>query len=444
MEQIWFYVLGVVVIVAGLALSIGLHEVGHLVPAKLFGVKVTQYMIGFGKTLWSRKRGETEYGIKLIPLGGYISMIGMFPPNPATGKVRRSSTGFFQSMAQNAREASAETIPEGEEDRAFYRLPIWKRAIIMLGGPTMNLMLGILFYAILVSGIGLVQSTTTLQSVSECVLPASSSSQSCDASDASEAPGAAAGLQPGDTIVAVNGVAVSTWDEITELIRPSAGKALQLTIERDGAEQQVTLTPLLTERYVYDETGQVVTDDDGNKQTEEVGFVGIAPTSQREREPLTQVLPTVGENISGVVNVIVHLPQRLVQVAQAAFSSDERDADGPMSIVGVGRVAGEIAASDQITVDSKVASMVGLLASLNIALFVFNLIPLMPLDGGHVAGAVYEGVRRGAARVLRRPDPGPFDAAKLMPLTMVVAALLFGMSLLLIYADIVKPISFFG
>jgi membrane-associated protease RseP (regulator of RpoE activity) len=446
-ESVLLYLLGIIIVVVGLVVSIGLHEVGHLVPAKLFGVKVGQYMIGFGKTLWSRKVGETEYGFKAVPMGGYISMAGMYPPENEGGTARASSTGFFQTLVQDARTASAEGVVVGEEERVFYKLRVWKRIVIMLGGPTMNLLIGIVLYAVLLMGFGAAQASTTVGSVSACVVSQSSSSATdpaddteCSAGDAT-APGAAAGLKPGDRFVSLDGTPITSWDQATQIIRESAGDDLTMVVEREGENVTLTSVPLLTERYVYDENSEVLTDASGNTVTEQVGFLGIGPALETVKQPVTAVLPAVGDNIGRVGHMILNLPDRLVDVVNAAFGTEERDPNGPISVVGVGRLAGEISSLDSVAVADKAASLIGLLASLNIALFVFNLVPLMPLDGGHVAGALWEGIRRFFAKLFGRKDPGPVDIAKLVPLTLVVVVLLGSMSALLIYADLVKPIS---
>ncbi len=434
---------GVLFVAVGIALSIALHEVGHLLPAKLFKVRVTRYMIGFGPTVWSRKKGETEYGIKAIPAGGYVAMVGMYPPNPTDGSVRPSSTGMFQTLATEARSAAHEEVGPEDANRVFYKLPVWKKIIIMLGGPVMNLLIGVVLMGVLLMGFGMAQATTTVSEVNACQV-AYGEPVPTDLSNCTKTPAAAAGLKPGDVITSFDGKDVTDWAAFTEQVRASAGKTVPLVYERAGQSISTTITPVLTARPVIGSNGQAEVDASGTAVTVQAGFLGVGPTSAMVRQPASSVLPTVGENIVQIGGVVFQLPQKLVGVAQAAFSAEPRDPNGPISVVGVGRVAGEVAAMEQIPVSSRVATLISLLAGVNLALFVFNLIPLLPLDGGHVLGALYEGVRRFAAKVFKRKDPGPFDIAKLLPVTYVAAVVLIGMGALLIYADIVKPVNIFG
>jgi len=438
------YLIGVLVVAVGVALSIALHELGHLTPAKRFGVKCTQYMVGFGPTLWSFRRGETEYGIKAIPLGGYVRMVGMFPP-AGDGKVRADTTGRLSLMVEQARHQSAEESADVPKDRLFYSKPVYQRLIIMLGGPTMNLVIA----ALLLTGIqlfyGAPEQSTTLSSVSQCVLPAEAPADRTCAKTDPPAPAAAAGLQPGDKIVSYAGRPIAQWKDVQTAIRASAGTATTVVVERAGKPITLQVTPVAADRPVITKDDTAATNADGSIRMERVGFLGVTPTTAFERQSITTVPGVLGTYLQRTAGVIFRIPEKMVGVAKAAFGSGERDPNGPVSIVGVGRFAGEIG-SAQGTADApfgfseKLVGWLSLIMSLNLALFVFNLIPLLPLDGGHVAGALWEGIRRQFAKLRSRPDPGPVDVARGLPIAYGVASLLIGMSVLLIYADIVRPI----
>jgi membrane-associated protease RseP (regulator of RpoE activity) len=433
------FAVGVLVLVVGVLVSIALHEVGHMVPAKRFGVRVSHYMVGFGPTLWSRTRGETEYGIKAIPLGGYVRLVGMYPTSEAVGNP--APRGFFGRVAADAREASAAEILPGQDHRAFYRLSTPKKLVVMLGGPVMNLLIALVLMTVLLSAIGTPVVSTTLATVNQCVIPVDDDpTRGCTASD-DPAPGAAAGLLPGDTVVSIDGVPVDSWTELTGLIRASGGEEVPVVVERAGETVTTQVTPVMAQRPVIDDDGAAVTGPDGEIATTEVGFLGVSPASELERQPLTTAPTFVVDATWQTLKVIATLPTQVGNVASAAFGSAARDDAGIVGVVGIGRFAGEIAADEDLSFVEQIQYMLSIVASLNIALFAFNLIPLLPLDGGHVVGALWEGARRQVARLRGTARPGPFDTARLVPLAYGVFVLLGGLGLLLIYADLVKPIT---
>jgi len=450
-----YYTLGVLIFFVAILASIGLHEFGHMIPAKKFGGKVTQWFIGFGPTVWSKQIGETEYGVKAIPLGGYVKIVGMLPPgaeqldedrdHPAYDdegnrvvRVRKSNTGMFAQLVSDARAAEWEHVKTGDEDRLFYRMPWWKKVIVMAGGPMVNVLIAFFLFWGVFGTFGYVDRVETrpvVDQVVPCIVPADEDGRECTARELEEnpTPASEAGLRPGDRFVSFNGEPVTDWTQIQEAVRSNGDQRATLGIERDGEQMTIKVTTEVTPRPL---------DADNPEELTRVGFLGVMPVQDEVYTtggPIYTVDFMAGATVE-VAQAIGRLPVSVWNVAQALVGLEERDPDGPVSIVGGGRIAGEVAASDQFVVSEKAATLASAIATFNLFIGLFNFIPLLPLDGGHIASALWEALRRGAARLRGRPDPGYVDAAKLLPVAYVVASVLLVMGVVLIVADIFIPV----
>jgi membrane-associated protease RseP (regulator of RpoE activity) len=310
----------------------------------------------------------------------------------------------------------------------------------MLGGPTMNLLLAFILFAIVLVGIGLPEPTMTVNNVAACTpsvsQPTSQALPSGECPTGTQpSPASISGLQKGDTIVAIDGQATTTWDETTTWIRAHAGADTVFTIERDGQTLELPVTIATAQRPVIDEQGVATS------ETVTAGYVGIGPEFAWVGQSWSSVPAYMWDVTVRSVQALFMLPVKLYHlVTDTLIGGAERSPDSPVSVVGVSRLGGDIAAMDEPMV-AKIATFLGLAASLNLFLFLFNLLPVLPLDGGHVAGALYEAARRRVARWRGRPDPGPVDMARLLPVAYVVAGALLLMGVIVIWADLVKPIS---
>jgi membrane-associated protease RseP (regulator of RpoE activity) len=425
-------------------------------------MRVPQFFVGFGPTVFSRRFGETEFGIKGVPLGGYIRIVGMIPP-AEEGESKRA-TRMRSFIAEVRGQALNDVLPT-DGDRVFYRKPWWQRVIVMFAGPFHNLVLAVVFFTVVLVGFGVPETTTTIASVPACVLPAGAASatadepcsvpidadgKTCEAGTAgcalpAESPASKAGLRPGDTILAIDGDPVSQatddgWTQVQQAIRRSVDTDLVLTVDRPddgGATRRLDLTVTPIANTVY-------TDADGDGETDgtlNVGYLGVTSATTYVQQSITAVPGFLGDTLARSVDKLVEIPERVPQLFRATFLGAERDPLGPIGVVGVSRISGEVFALDDFTTTEKVSTFFSLLAGMNLVLFLFNLLPIYPLDGGHVAGALYEKARSVVARWRGRPDPGPFDIARLMPVAYVVAGLFLVLSGMLFIADIVNPIT---
>ncbi len=375
--------LGILAFVVALLFSVMVHEFGHYITARKFGMWVSEFFVGFGKRIWSVQRGETEFGVKAIPAGGYCKIEGMAPNDE---------------------------MPEGEEGRAFYKASSGKKLIVLGAGSFLHFVLGFLLLFTLFAGIGTNQ---VLPVISE-VVPNSAAQ--------------AAGIQAGDEILAINGTKVREWYKDVEAIRTSEGADLTLEIDRNGQVLTMVANARLTDidgtkRYVLG-----IINDVGLKRSGVL--LSLKNSAIVTKDFLTESVKSLGK-----------LPEKIPALWGATVRGEERDANGLVGVVGVARVSGEAVGSDKLTPMERLATFVLIVASLNIFVGIFNLLPILPLDGGHMAVAIADEIRAFFARLRGRPRPAPIDVTVLTPITMVVFVVLATLTLLLLVADVINPVT---
>ncbi|WP_067658810.1 M50 family metallopeptidase [Nocardia harenae] len=397
------FALGFALFALGITISVALHECGHMWAAQATGMKVRRYYIGFGPKVFSFRRGETEYGLKALPLGGFCDIVGM---------------------------TALDEVPPEDLDRAMYRQATWKRMVVMFGGIAMNFLLGFLLVVVLAIGWGLPQldPVETKLGAMNCVATANpdGSLQECTGTG----PAQRAGLQRGDVVTAVNGVAVSTWKDFQRETQKQTG-TFEYTIERDGATLTVPVTPERTVRY-----------DDNGQNPREVSAVGVGsygaepPQKYGVLDAVPASLAFTGDMFVRTLESLAQMPAK-VAALWTAVTGGERDPETPVSVYGASRIGGETAERGLWGI------FILVLASLNFFLGAFNLLPLLPLDGGHMAVVLYEKARN-SVRAWRGLAPGgPVDYLKLLPLTYAAVVIGGAYMVLTLTADIVNPVKLF-
>jgi len=388
------FLLGVAIFVVALLASIMLHEAGHFTTAKLFGMKATQFFVGFGRTIWSRQKGETEYGVKAIPAGGFVKIVGM---------------------------TDLEDVDPADEPRSFRKQPGWQRIIVLAAGSFMHFVLALVLLFIVAAGIGLETASTgtAVGTVQSCV-PANLNSGCVKGDPAS--PATQAGVKVGDRIVSIGGLRVNSWTQMGKAIRSQqVGQEVPVVVDRHG--KLVTLHATLASLPGHG------------------SYLGVSPAAVFQRVGPVSAASYAGHEfwtmLSGSASVVTSLPKAIPDL----FAKNRADTPGGQvtSVVGAGNITGQVLEA-RIGWQPKAALVLLIIASLNIFVGAFNLLPLLPLDGGHLAVVIYERIRYWLARLFGRPDPGPVDYRRLVPLSVGVFALLVGVGLLLIMADLVNPV----
>ena len=389
--------IGILAFVVALLVSVMIHEAGHYLTAKKFGMKVTEFFLGFGQKIWSTQRGETEFGIKAIPAGGYCRIVGM---------------------------SSREVLSPADADRAFIKATITQRLIVLGAGSFLHFVIGFLLLITLFGAVGVTSVTNQVEKISDCVPQIAS--EVCSATS-TPSPAKTAGLLPGDKIVKIDGESFDLWSDAVAVIRASAGREINLVIDRSGDQVQVQVTPAT--RMVDGKAVGVL------GVINEIGTIRFSPIAAT-----TRATSFTGEILQNSVTSLIALPTKIPDLLAQTFGTTERDPEGLVGVVGVARVSGETASTEKLSLNEKIATFILIVASLNIFVGMFNLLPLLPLDGGHMAVAIADGIRNFIAKRRGLAKPAPIDVERLTPITMVVFVLMASLSILLLAADIFNPI----
>jgi membrane-associated protease RseP (regulator of RpoE activity) len=311
----------------------------------------------------------------------------------------------------------------------------WKKVVVMAGGPSVNIAIAFFIFWGVFALYGNPNDSVPLSgqpvisTVSDCVIPVKENRSVCTADDPIS-PAAAAGLKRGDVITSFNGTTVTDWDQLRELIRGNADGKVRIGWERDGVPM-----------FAYTNTTVELRPDSEEDQTlREVGFLGVTPFTEYVTGGPLYTVVQMGYTAELTAEAMLKLPQRVWGVARAIVGVQDRDPESPVSIVGGSRLAGETVSLEGFPLQEKAVFLLMLIAGFNFFIGAFNFIPLLPLDGGHIASALWEALRRGVARVRGRPDPGFVDAAKLLPVAYVMASAMLVMSVVLIVGDFVVPL----